>query len=337
MPIPLTITGVSKRYEDGPLVLDGIDVAERPGEMFFLLGASGCGKTTLLRTLAGFITPDAGTVHFGDQDVTALPPERRDLGMVFQHYALWPHLSVAGNVGFGLEMRKIAVGERTRRIGEALELVDLAGLGERPVTTLSGGQQQRVALARALVIKPQVLLLDEPLSNLDARLRQQMRGEIRRVCALAGVTTVYVTHDQTEALAIADRIALLHQGRIEQVGSPRDLYERPATRTVAGFVGEANLLPARVDGGTAHCVFGSCATTLPSGPATICLRPERLRITDIGVAGTITEVSYQGAMTALRVRCADLDLLVHETAAPRRETGSLVTLACDPVALVAVR
>jgi len=337
MPIRVTISGVYKRYDSGPLVLEGIDLAVAPGELFFLLGASGCGKTTLLRTVAGFIRPDAGAVHFGDQDVTALPPERRDLGMVFQNYALWPHLNVAGNVGFGLEMRQVPAAERARRIDEALELVSLSGLGGRPVASLSGGQQQRVALARALVIRPQVLLLDEPLSNLDARLRQQMRSEIRRVCTQAGVTALYVTHDQTEALAVADRIALLHQGRVEQVGTPRELYERPATRAVAGFVGEANLLPATVADGTARCALGACATTLPTGAATICVRPERLRLGETGLPGTLTEVSYQGAVTAWRVRCGELDLLVHEPIAPHRSVGTNVHVSCTPEAMVVLQ
>ncbi|MBA2481680.1 MAG: ABC transporter ATP-binding protein, partial [Planctomycetes bacterium] len=203
--LPIAIRAVTKGYQAGAPVLRDVSLDIAAGEMFFLLGASGCGKTTMLRLLAGFLTPEAGTIHFGDRDVTRLSAEERDIGMVFQNYALWPHMSVAENIAFGLDVRKVAAAEKRTRVDEALALVELPGYGSRRIAELSGGQQQRVALARAIIVRPPVLLLDEPLSNLDARLRVAMRAEIRRVCKASGVTAVYVTHDQAEALSTADR------------------------------------------------------------------------------------------------------------------------------------
>lgn len=250
--VALSIRQLSKRFGE-QTVLDAIDLRIAAGELFFLLGPSGCGKTTLLRHLAGFLVPDAGAIWFGDQDVTQLPPHRRGTAMMFQSYALWPHLSVAGNIAFGLEERRLSRAEIAARVDEALALVQLGGLGERRIQQLSGGQQQRVALARALVVRPRCLLLDEPLSNLDARLRLEMRVEIRRICKEFGLTAVYVTHDQAEALSMADRLAVMVAGRLAQVGTPREVYRRPLDRRVAAFIGETNLLPARVlarDAGT---------------------------------------------------------------------------------------
>jgi iron(III) transport system ATP-binding protein len=239
--IAITIQGLSKRFGDS-LVLDQIDLRIEPGEMFFLLGASGCGKTTLLRHIAGFYYPDEGRILFDDQDVSRLPPHRRGTGMVFQSYALWPHLNVAGNVAFGLEELRRPRSEIRRRVEEALASVGMSAFAERKINQLSGGQQQRVALARALVIRPRCLLLDEPLSNLDAKMRLQMRGEIRRVCKESGVTAIYVTHDQKEALSIADRLAILDRGQIAQCGVPREVYRRPHSRAVADFIGECNFI-----------------------------------------------------------------------------------------------
>ena len=244
--IPVTIDAIHKSYDGRTPVLDGITLDIAAGELFFLLGGSGCGKTTLLRLVAGFIAPDSGGIRFAGTDVTRIPTERRDIGMVFQNYALWPHLSVAENVSFGLEVRQVPATERAARLDEALALVELSGLGARRIGELSGGQQQRVALARALVVKPKVLLLDEPLSNLDTRLRTSMRQEIRRVCKAAGVTAIYVTHDQAEALSTADRIALMVAGQVAQTGTPRELYERPRTEAVARFHGDANVVAASV-------------------------------------------------------------------------------------------
>jgi iron(III) transport system ATP-binding protein len=226
--------------------LRGIDLAIEPGELFFLLGPSGCGKTTLLRSLAGFHVPEEGRIFFDGEDVTHLAPHKRNTGMVFQSYALWPHLTVAGNVAFGLEERRVPRGEINRRVAEALESVQMGAFAGRKPDGLSGGQQQRVALARALVIRPRCLLLDEPLSNLDAKLRLDLRAEIRRVCKEFKLTTVYVTHDQKEALSISDRLAILDGGRVLQTGTPREIYRRPVTKAVANFMGETDFISGKI-------------------------------------------------------------------------------------------
>lgn len=245
--ISIQVKQLTKQF--GSIVaLHGLDLMIRPGELFFLLGPSGCGKTTLLRSLAGFYVPEKGQILFGDEDVTRLAPHKRNTGMMFQSYALWPHMTVAENVAFGLEERKVPSAESKKRVGEALESVRMSAYADRKPNQLSGGQQQRVALARALVIRPRCLLLDEPLSNLDAKLRLEMRTEIRRVCKEFKLTTVYVTHDQKEALSIADRMAILESGHILQVGSPREIYKRPTCQTVAHFIGETDFIPGKVRG-----------------------------------------------------------------------------------------
>ncbi len=230
--------------------VDHVTLTIPAGELFFLLGPSGCGKTTLLRMIAGFIDPTGGTIEFSDasgtRDVTYLPPNKRNTGMVFQSYALWPHMSVSENVAFGLSVRKVGKEETRARVMEALAAVQMEAYAQRKPNQLSGGQQQRIALARALVIRPSVLLLDEPLSNLDAKLRNDLRMEIRRICKSSGITTVYVTHDQKEALSMADRIAIMRAGGIVQIGTPGGMYRRPADRFVAEFLGETNLVEARV-------------------------------------------------------------------------------------------
>jgi iron(III) transport system ATP-binding protein len=243
--ISIQIQKLTKKF-GAVTALHQLDLTINPGELFFLLGPSGCGKTTLLRSLAGFYIPEEGRILFGEEDVTRLEPHKRNTGMMFQSYALWPHMTVAQNVAFGLEERRVAKEEIKRRVMDALESVRMSSYAERRPNQLSGGQQQRVALARALVIRPRCLLLDEPLSNLDAKLRLEMRTEIRRVCKEFKLTTVYVTHDQKEALSISDRMAILESGRILQVGSPREIYRRPARKTVANFIGETDFLPGNI-------------------------------------------------------------------------------------------
>ncbi len=324
---PVSIRGLQKSYDGKTPVLDGIDLEIAAGELFFLLGKSGCGKTTLLRLLAGFIHADQGRILFEGKDVSGIPTEERDIGMVFQSYALWPHLSVEDNVGFSLEVKGAGKGECKKRVEETLALVELEGFGRRRIGELSGGQQQRVALARAIIAKPKVLLLDEPLSNLDFRLRGEMRRSIRRVCKAAGVTAVYVTHDQNEALSTADRIALLVEGRVEQVGTPRELYESPRTEAVARFVGEANILTA-----SQAMVLG-----ITTGAGRFCLRPERIRLGTAGVPGQILEGSYQGDRAFWTVRVHDLTLNVVETAPPVRQSQDAVFLQIDARDLVALR
>jgi iron(III) transport system ATP-binding protein len=245
--ISIQIQKLTKRF-GSTVALRNLDLVIEPGELFFLLGPSGCGKTTLLRSMAGFYIPEEGSIRFGDEDVTRLEPHKRNTGMMFQSYALWPHMTLAENVAFGLEERKVPKPEIKRRVAEALESVRMGPYADRKPNQLSGGQQQRVALARALVIRPRCLLLDEPLSNLDAKLRLEMRTEIRRVCKEFKLTTVYVTHDQKEALSISDRMAILEGGKILQVGSPKEVYRRPVCKTVAHFIGDTDFIEGRVSG-----------------------------------------------------------------------------------------
>jgi iron(III) transport system ATP-binding protein len=247
MSVGVEFRNVTKRFGEAAVV-DRISLDIAPGELFFLLGPSGCGKTTLLRCLAGFYQPDEGSIRIGGRDVTRLAPEERDTAMVFQSYALWPHMTAAENVAFGLELRNTPREEIRRRVAEALAMVRMTERSDYRPNQLSGGQQQRVALARALVIRPQCLLLDEPLSNLDAKLRLEMRAEIRRICKQAGLTAIYVTHDQKEALSIADRLAILDKGAVQQVGRPQEVYLRPRSRFVANFIGETNFVEGTVLG-----------------------------------------------------------------------------------------
>ena len=267
MAVSIQIQNLVKRF-GATTALDHVTLDIRPGELFFLLGPSGCGKTTLLRHIAGFYTPDEGRILIGDEDVTNVPPHRRDTGMVFQSYALWPHMTLAENVAFGLRMRGVGKAETAERVRKALAAVKMEDKASRKPNQLSGGQQQRVALARALVIEPQCILLDEPLSNLDAKLRIEMRTEIRRICKEAGLTAVYVTHDQKEALSIADRLAVMQAGRLEQVGAPLEVYRAPRNRFVASFIGETNFLPPDF--------FGAQASFL--GAAALSVRPETIHL-----------------------------------------------------------
>lgn len=309
--ISIQIQKLTKRF-GAVTALHDLDLTIEPGELFFLLGPSGCGKTTLLRSIAGFYIPEEGKILFGEEDVTRLAPHKRNTGMMFQSYALWPHMSVAENVAFGLQERRVSKDEIKRRVGEALESVRMGSYAERRPNQLSGGQQQRVALARALVIRPRCLLLDEPLSNLDAKLRLEMRTEIRRVCKEFKLTTVYVTHDQKEALSISDRMAILESGRILQVGTPREIYRRPARKTVAHFIGETDFLAGKVaaiDGGrlkvdTAVGTFEGVAGDQAFRPAvgqgvTLSIRPECWTLSreapdQNAVKGRIGEAVYLG-------------------------------------------
>jgi putative spermidine/putrescine transport system ATP-binding protein len=314
----LELIDLSKRYGDHAAVA-GVTLDVPDGEFLVLLGPSGCGKTTTLRMIAGFIEPSGGTVRIGEADVTNLPPWRRNTGMVFQSYALFPHMTVAENVAFGLEMRKLAKAEIESRAREALRLVRLEGLSERLPRQLSGGQQQRVALARALAIRPDVLLLDEPLSNLDAKLREEVRIEIRALQRQLGLTTIMVTHDQEEALTVADRLVVMADGEIRQIGTQRDLYERPADRFVAGFVGRSIALNGRVTAPgrfeTAGGLQLECRRDSAAGAAVLVLRPERLSLNAPGeadnrVRGTVEFISYLGAVLELHVRLSDADQVV---------------------------
>ncbi|NIZ92219.1 ABC transporter ATP-binding protein [Kineococcus rubinsiae] len=290
--------------------LDGLDLVLHPGEMVALLGPSGCGKTTALRLLAGLEDADGGRVVVGGQDVTHLPTNKRGMGMVFQAYSLFPHMTALQNVAFGLRLRGISDRERTRRAGEVLELVGLSAQAGRYAHQMSGGQQQRVALARALAIQPTVLLLDEPLSALDAKVRAQLRDEIRRVQLEVGTTTLFVTHDQEEALAIADRVGVMNAGRLEQLAPPTDVYHRPSSSFVAEFVGLSTKLPATVGGGRADVLGVSLPLVDPAAPtgrALAVVRPEAvgLAVADAGesgpLVGTVVATSFLGAVSRVTV------------------------------------
>jgi putative spermidine/putrescine transport system ATP-binding protein len=313
---PLTIRGLSKRYGNTTALHD-VHLDVRSGEFVTLLGPSGSGKTTLLMILAGFVRPDGGSVKVGEEEIVVTPPHKRNIGMVFQNYALFPHMDVFGNIAFPLRQRRIDRTEIAERVQRVLELVQLLGLAERRVDQLSGGQRQRVALARAIVFEPRILLMDEPLSALDKKLREQMQIEIRHLHERLGMTTVYVTHDQREAITMSDRIAVMNLGRIVQLDTPEQLYVRPRTRFVAEFIGESSLLPVEVDGaGARFC--GSvlkCAEKLTETFAKqwLVIRPEKLSLLDDNVDasavnifdGTVKEIIYQGESFLCCVRLDD--------------------------------
>jgi len=327
--ISITIDNLVKRF-GSHTALDGITLRVEPGEIFFLLGPSGCGKTTLLRNIAGFYIPDEGRVLFDNDDVTNLPPHKRNTGMMFQSYALWPHMTVAKNVAFGLEERKVPGPERNARVKEALASVRMEAYADRKIAQLSGGQQQRVALARALVIRPRALLLDEPLSNLDAKLRLEMRTEIRRVCKESGLTAIYVTHDQKEALSISDRMAILESGKIAQIGKPEDVYRRPHSRVVADFIGETNFLPGKITSAEGEDIRVETEIGIFSGvvgdplwkpqpgeTATLSVRPEAWTIqTDPHgpntIKGRIGESIYLGEVAQYHFQSGNLALKIFE-------------------------
>ncbi len=341
---PIRIESVSKRFGQ-TVALESVSLDVEEGEIFFLLGPSGCGKTTLLRIVAGLEAPDEGRVFLGRRDVTREPARSREAVMVFQSYALWPHMSVERNVSFGLEVRSVPRAQRERSVRSALEQVRLEALAQRKPGQLSGGQQQRVALARALVVKPRVLLLDEPLSNLDAALRSEMRGEIRRLCTEAGLTALYVTHDQHEAMAVADRIALLDAGRVAQVGTPREIYERPASRFAAEFMGVTNIIGARVVGrepATLETALGAFdAASLPEGAAVgdevlLSVRPEAWRRGPGAhhVRGRIQTALFFGDHAEYVVEVEGVALRVTERGSGVLGAGDAVELCVDPADVV---
>ncbi|AMQ18001.1 ABC transporter ATP-binding protein [Thermococcus peptonophilus] len=306
--VDVRLENVVKEF-DGVQAVKGINLHIKHGELFTLLGPSGCGKTTTLRMIAGLDYPTSGKIYFGDQEVTYLPSYERGAVLVFQNYALWPHMTVFDNVAYGLKLKKLPKEEIRKKVEWALELVKLKGFENRYPTQLSGGQQQRVAIARALVVEPKVLLLDEPLSNLDAKLRLEMRSEIRRIQRELGITVIYVTHDQEEAMAISDRIAVMNVGTVEQVGTPRDIYERPQSEFVASFMGKTNVIPAKVvkrEGNKVTVEFESFRLDGlhydgDGDNVVLVIRPERIKLhpveNAVSIEGTVDLVEYYGFFT----------------------------------------
>jgi iron(III) transport system ATP-binding protein len=348
----LRLDHLTKRFEGDVVAVRDLSLAVEPGEFLTLLGPSGCGKTTTLRMIAGFETPTSGRIVLGERDVTALPPEKRGMGMVFQSYALFPHLDVFENVAFGLRSQGVPRGEIASRVEQALARVDLAGYAKRRVQQLSGGQQQRVALARALAPEPPLLLLDEPLSNLDASLRERTRDELRALLRRVGITSIFVTHDQDEAFALSDRIAVLEKGVLQQIGTPEALYHEPANPFVAGFVGRANFLPARAvarEGDAVLCELpGGARWRASAAPGVeigaevrLMLRPEALRLAAReaagdaaacgGVPGRVLDRRFAGASTVYRVETAAGELTVADEAA-NASAGDAVCVRPAPTA-----
>ena len=348
IPADVRLERITKRFGEDVVAVDDVSLAFERGSFFALLGPSGCGKTTTLRMIGGFEEPTSGTIYLGDRDVTGLPPYRRDVNTVFQSYALFPHLSLFENVAFGLRRRGVKGDDLRRRVEQALELVALAGLGKRKPRQLSGGQQQRVALARALVNAPRVLLLDEPLGALDLKLRRQMQLELKRIQHEVGITFIHVTHDQEEAMTMADRIAVMNEGHIEQVGSPSELYEQPKTAFVASFLGASNLLAGVADGsGSVRLSDGTAVRARAAegrrGPVSVGIRPEKIRI-DAGeansLAGIVSERAYIGVSTQYIVEtaCGAVSVYVQNTdpKAGAAAPGDRVTLGWSPAATFVV-
>ncbi len=357
MPTAIVIENLCKTFagvgaSKPSIAVQNVSLRIEPGELFFLLGPSGCGKTTLLRMIAGFVEPTSGRIFFesgtSKREVTWEPANKRNAGMVFQSYALWPHMTVEQNVAFGLEVRKIDKSVRSRKVLEALDLVQMGDFARRRPTQLSGGQQQRVALARALVIEPSVLLLDEPLSNLDAALRLELRSQIRRTCKDVGITGIYVTHDQREALSMADRIAVLRHGKVAQVGTAEELYFRPSTRFVAGFMGETNLIPGTVESVSESLTgvrtpLGLISISAPNlvigNPVILSVRPEAVRVKASSSMNNgqcrILSRMFHGEHTQLELSLGTLTLLasVREFIDPASETCQI---DIDPEAFAVV-
>ena len=351
----IELKNVTRRFDD-VLALDRVDLKIDAGEFFVLLGPSGCGKTTLLRILAGFDQPETGRVVFGERDVTAVPPHERDTGMVFQNYALWPHMTVWKNVEYGLTMRNMARHERDQKVKRALEMVQMSRYAERSPNQLSGGQQQRVALARALVIEPGVVLLDEPLSNLDARLRLEMREQLQDLQRALGVTMIYVTHDQKEALAMGDRIAVMQMAEVAQVGTPRSIYMRPATRFVADFIGEINLISGEITAVDPEVVATDVGDirgragyeNAQVGDRVLCaVRPEAVDFlsgepdaTDNVISGRVRRAIYLGEVEQFFVELATGDqikLMKYGATTRRGQPGDAVRLRFSQKRVIALR
>jgi iron(III) transport system ATP-binding protein len=332
--------------------VENLDLEIHDGEIMTLLGPSGCGKTTTLRCIAGLLNPDEGEIYLGERRITDLPPEKRGVGLVFQNYALWPHMTVYQNLGFGLQLKRVSKEEAKKRIDDALAMVRLSGFEERYPRQLSGGQQQRVALARALVIEPSLLLLDEPLSNLDAQLREEMRFEIRELQKKLGVTSVYVTHDQAEALVLSDRIAILHQGRLVQVGTPEEIYNRPGNKFVAGFIGLTSFVEGQVthfEDDHAYAIvetpdklaIRARATGLAlDQKVTLAIRPEHMEVCDEGALppspptnlfqGKVLRGAYLGDIIDYRIQVGNWTLRAHTPTDRVLSPGQVVWLAFSP-------
>jgi putative spermidine/putrescine transport system ATP-binding protein len=342
-PLSISLRGCAKTFDDGTRVLEPLDLDIHAAETLVLLGPSGCGKTTTLRLIAGLEQPDAGgRVLFDGEDVTARGIEQRNVGMVFQSYALFPNMTVAENVGYGLRIRKVAPAARRERVAEMLAMMRIESLADRAIDQLSGGQRQRVALARALAVRPRALLLDEPLTALDARLRDLLRVEINLLLRQLGITTVYVTHDQAEAMALGDRIIVMSHGKVAQTGTPREIYHQPASAFVADFIGTMNRLRGRMEGDQFVCASGR----LPwrSGPRTateVLLRPEDIRLAAndevAHLAGTVTAAFFLGDRTRLLVDVAEAaPLIVESTARCALAAGQPVRLSVDCAGLLAL-
>lgn len=349
--VTVRLESVTKRYGQVTAV-EGLTLEVKAGQLFFFLGPSGCGKTTILRLIAGFLQPDRGEIYFDRRAITSIPAHRRNTGMVFQNYALWPHMTVEENVGYGLEVRRIKGEQRRRRVREALEMVRMAEFSKRHPGELSGGQQQRVALARALVVKPDVILLDEPLSNLDAKLRLEMRGEIKRVHRETGITTLYVTHDQKEALSMAERVAVMSMGRVEQVGKPDEIYRHPENEFVADFLGEANFFPGHIaeistQGVVLETALGRfLSESRPSGltkgaRVVLSIRPEAISINSDSpgpnrLEARLSETTYLGEVAQYTFRARNLEVKASalNPAGEMLSPGGKVNLSFQPKDLI---
>ena len=345
----VSLRNVTKAFGDN-VVLDGINLEIAPGSLTTLLGPSGCGKTTILRLIAGLEFVTSGQVLIGDEDVTSLSASRRDVAMVFQSYALFPHMTMGENVGYGLKVQGVPADERRRRVAEALGAVGLEGFEERYIDQLSGGQQQRVAVARALILQPQVMLFDEPLSNLDTKLRRQMREDIRRLQQETGITSVYVTHDQNEALSVSDSVVVMKEGGIAQMGPPEDLYLRPSSEFVATFMGDASILGATLkkdkDGVTvmiagAPLKLGKRGEDVAEGAVKLAIRPEAVtltRETDAGLSGVVTSRAYIGSATEYMVRHEGGEIFaVMPSHAERFAIGDKAGIRINPVGVAVIR